>query len=115
MAGGQEGRIQLKEAKGNRQNILNLYYQRTDCYVNDRLSILWEVKLLIKEGKIEPGWSMQLGSVISSEQGYLGFTEQGEAHYPYKADFIAEFNHVLEQMKQNGQIDAIVTKYLNEP
>ncbi|TFH90297.1 substrate-binding periplasmic protein [Vibrio ouci] len=111
-----DGKITLLEAKGNRPSILNLYHKKSDCYVNDKLSILWEVRLLIQEGQIESDWPLQLGHSISGEQGYLGFTNASLSRYPYKHHFIRQFNQALEQIKQEGIIDDILASYtVNHP
>ncbi|MEF1256766.1 MULTISPECIES: substrate-binding periplasmic protein [unclassified Vibrio] len=107
-----KGTIKLIEAKGNRNNVLNLYKNRIDCYLNDRLSILWEVKLLREEGIINSSWKMQLGNSVSSEQGYVGFTNQSPDKYPYKDEFIQQLNTIITYLKEDGTIDEILKKYL---
>jgi len=107
-----QGKILLKEAKGNRANILNLYKNRIDCYINDRLSILWEIKLLTQEGVVKPNWELTLGTSISGEQGYLGFTKTSPDKYPYKSHFVERFNQTLKQLQKDGTVDKIMSKYL---
>jgi len=46
-----EGRIKVEESRGNRENLLKLGFGRTDCYINDQLSILWELKKLKEAGE----------------------------------------------------------------
>lgn len=107
-----KGTINLLEAKGNRNNVLNLYKNRTDCYVNDKLSILWEVKMLQQEGIIHPNWKMKLGNSVSSEHGYVGFTTLSPDKYPYKNEFIQELNSIITRFKQDGTMDDILAQYL---
>ncbi|EGA64025.1 substrate-binding periplasmic protein [Vibrio brasiliensis] len=107
-----KGTIKLIEAKGNRNNILNLYKNRIDCYVNDRLSIVWEVKLLMQEGVIDSSWKMKLGSSVSSEQGYLGFTKISPDKYPYKSEFIQQVNKIIIDFKRDGTLDKILSQYI---
>lgn len=110
-----KGEIKVESAKGNRANIINLYKQRTDCYVNDRLSILWEVKQLMQKGDISNNWGLTDGQSVSSEFGYLGFTNVQLDNYPYKDDFVEQFNRSLIQLKQDGTVKTIISKYtLNE-
>lgn len=108
-----QGKINLREAKGNRANILNLYNKKTDCYINDRLSILWEIKLLIQEGIVNPDWMLTLGTSIGGEQGYLGYSNVNSDKFPFKADFVAKFNQTLEQLRIDGTVEAIMARYLN--
>ncbi|WP_244225121.1 substrate-binding periplasmic protein [Vibrio aquaticus] len=105
------GDITVKEAKGNQANIINLYNKQTACYMNDRLSILWEIKQLTQTGMISPDWEVTSGPVISGEYGYLGFTNVGIENFPYKKAFITQFNQQLEQVKQSGKIEAIIKRY----
>ncbi|KOO15993.1 ABC transporter substrate-binding protein [Vibrio xuii] len=106
-----KGHIQIKEAQGNRDNILNLYNDRVDCYINDRISILWEIKQLIKEGSLPTDWKVIESATVSSEQGYLGFTNVSPERYPYKEDFVAQFNASLETLKQDGTLESILNRY----
>jgi len=105
------GEIRIKEAQTNRDNILNLYNNMTDCYINDRISILWEVKQLTLEGVLPSSWSISNGLSISSEQGYVGFTNINPERFPYKDDFIFEFNKGLEKVKKDGTLNSILTFY----
>ncbi|CAM2865531.1 ABC transporter substrate-binding protein [Vibrio neptunius] len=105
------GDITLLEAKGNRPNIINLYEKKTDCYMNDRLSILWEIKRMTNEGLLPQDWQLTLGAVVSSEQGYLGFTNRAPDSYPFKKDFIKKFNQSLNKLKETGEIDSIIKAY----
>ncbi len=107
-----QGDILLKEGKSNRINILSLYKKRIDCYVNDRLSILWEVNLLIDEGLIPPNWGLTFGTSISSEQGFLGFSNTANDKYPYKERFVEQFNIKLQKLKQEGSVDKIISNFL---
>lgn len=105
------GQIQIKEAQGNRDNILNLYNDKVDCYINDRLSILWEIKQLIQEGSLPTDWTVIESASVSSEQGYLGFTNVTPERYPYKNEFVTDFNASLEKLKQDGTLEAILHRY----
>jgi len=72
-----EGKIKIDEADGTRQNILKLGKGRTDCYINDRLSIVWEIGRLRKSGEYKDNYAkITEGVVVSSQNGFLGFTDR---------------------------------------
>lgn len=105
------GKIKVTETKGTPKNLLKLIAGRIDCYMNDALSIQWELKKLQNEGKYD-GQSVVEGATISSEQGFLGIVTNG-ADFPYKEGFKAEYHKILNQMKQSGEIDKIVNDFIN--
>ncbi|MEC5159392.1 polar amino acid transport system substrate-binding protein [Janthinobacterium sp. CG_S6] len=107
------GQLRVDAAQGSRANLLKLMLGRTDCYVNDRLSIQWEVERIKKAGLMTPS-SLALSETaeLSAEQGYLGYTTLEPAQYPYRDDFIAKFNAVIREMKRNGEIKELVARFL---
>ncbi|MCL9782070.1 ABC transporter substrate-binding protein [Vibrio sp. S4M6] len=104
-------KIKLDEVKGTERNLLKLISGRTDCYMNDALSIQWELKQLQKMGKYD-GKSIKEGAVISSEQGYLGIITDGKK-FPFKQDFTQQYLKVLNEMKSSGEIDKIIKDFVN--
>ncbi|MDE1464303.1 substrate-binding periplasmic protein [Spartinivicinus poritis] len=105
----QDGLIKLSEAKGNDKNLLKLINGRIDCYINDALSIEWELNQLKQKGKYK-GSGIVRGATISGEYGYLGFTKKGDA-FSYLEKFKEEYHKNLEEMKSNGEVDKIIKKY----
>lgn len=106
------GHITLEDAKDNRSNILKLAMGRVDAYVNDRLSILWEVSRLKKSGEYDEGGRHEEiveGITLSVEQGYLGFTNQDKGVFTYKDNFITTFNTIISDMKEKGEIKKIIS------
>lgn len=110
--------ITIEEASGNQANLLKVALKRIDCYANDRLSILWELERLKANGTYTPGDTQAeiLEAVtISSEQGYVGYTNADNGAFPYKADFMAQLDDILNTMKENGEIEAIMNAFINQP
>ncbi|MDO8048745.1 MULTISPECIES: ABC transporter substrate-binding protein [unclassified Janthinobacterium] len=106
-------KIVLDPAKGTRTNLLKLMRGRIDCYVSDRLSAQWELQRIRREGP--PGTPMQAieeTAQLASQQGHLGFTAQRPAAYPYRDDFIAQFNAAIVRMQNSGAIRRIVDRAL---
>ncbi|MEO4048810.1 transporter substrate-binding domain-containing protein [Pseudomonas sp. CAU 1711] len=100
-------------AKDNRSNLLKLHRGRIDAYINDRLSILWELGNLQQRGEL-PGDARELlieGPTLSVEQGYLGFTNRNPHDFPYKEDFIRQLNAALDSLEQAGAIQQTVMYY----
>lgn len=74
-----KGLLRESSAKDNRSNLLKLHYGHSDVYINDRLSVLWELNNLQCSSEL-PGDAGDLlveGPTLSTEHGYL---EIGRAH-----------------------------------
>lgn len=113
-----EYHIVTEETVGNEANLLKVAMRRTDCYINDRLTVLSELQRLKANGSYDPGGTqaeIREGVVMSSEQGYVGYTTLNEKAYPFKADFMAQLDAILTTMKESGEIERIVTAYINQP
>lgn len=107
-----EGKIKIEETDGNLKNILKLGAGRTDCYINDRLSILWELNRLKKSGEYKDHYTkIKEGPVISSEQGFLGFTDRDNGRFYFKNDFVMKFNSIMIEMKTRGEVQKIINNY----
>ena len=109
-----EYNIKIEEAKSNEVNILKLVLGRIDCYVNDDIAMLWELKRLKENGiydeKKYP--KLQIGPNLSKESGYLAFTNKNDSKFYFKGDFKKQFNDIIEKMKADGEIEKIVDSYL---
>ncbi len=110
-----EGKIKLDESGGTRSNLLKLGMKRVDCYINDRLSILFELGQLKRIGKYQEGAGharLIEGATISLEQGFIGFTDRDQGRFGYKDDFIKRFNTILYEMRRSGELGRIVDRFL---
>ena len=107
-----EGALQQSFAKDNRTNLLQLRQGRIDVYINDRLSILWELQRMNEEGltgsKLD--WLVE-GSKLSSEHGYLGYTRLNAQAYPYKDDFMQRVDTALAELQNDGSIARLARRY----
>lgn len=101
--------IKVYEAKGMSANLKKLINKRIDCYVNDRLSILYELKKMTGRGEYD-GSSVVETHVLGVEKGYLGINKGASTEV--KA-FIDKFNGAIEEMKSSGKIDEIIAKYVH--
>ena len=86
-------KIKVEETKGTPRSLLRLINGHVDCYMNDAISIQWELNKLMKEGRYD-GRNVKESAIISQEHGYLGFSTSG-ARYPFKNDFKKEIDFVF--------------------
>lgn len=103
--------ILIRQEKGNRHGITSLFKGRSDCYMNDQLSIVWELKNMRALQLIGSELPFYRAATVSSEHGYLAFSQDLDSRYSYKDTFISSFNTNLARLKSDGTIDAILEKY----
>lgn len=99
--------LKIHEAKGMTANLKKLINNRVNCYVNDRLSILYELKKMAARGEYD-GSSIVETHILGVEKGYVAINKGASAEA--KA-FINKFNEAIEGMKASGKIDEIIAKY----
>ena len=105
--------IVFDTAKGTRTNLLKLMRGRIDCYVSDRLSAQWELQRIRRESPSgAPMQAIEETAQLATQQGHLGFTARRPATYPYRDDFIEQFNAAIVRMQSNGAIRRIVDRAL---
>lgn len=107
-----KGVLSLSSARGTRANLIKIIDKKLDCYVNDRISILYELNVLMKLGEYD-GLSVIETVKVSSEYGYLGVSQYSGV-YPYLSEFINQFNQQIKLMKKNGEINAIMNNYFEQ-
>lgn len=109
-----DGKLFISEAKGNQLNLIKLRSRRIDCYVNDRISILWETKRLLAEEVLAKPLTFSLAVHINTESGYMAYTNVHEERYSYKEKFVREFDAALIELQNAGEIEKIVQYYTGE-
>ena len=107
----EKGEISVKEELGTRHGIMSLHKGRSDCYMNDRLSIIWESNQMVNDRILPNNFQLPSPTSISIEQGYLGFSYDPLNRYPYKSDFIQKFNAHLNKLKSDGTVDQLIEHY----
>jgi polar amino acid transport system substrate-binding protein len=110
-----EGKISLYEGNKNSDILALMAKRRLDCYVNERLSILWALKRMRMSGDYDDiGIQRNLveGPTISREQTYLGYTDRDEGQFSFKADFVKKFDAAIDSMKQSGELQDIVEGFV---
>jgi polar amino acid transport system substrate-binding protein len=111
-----DSKLFLDTAPSNRSNLLKLLLGRIDCYMNDRLSILWELDRIKAEGLVTDLESSKIveAATVGQELAYLGYTDRDNGRFTYKADFIKQLNAVIVEMKKSGEIQRISESVLTK-
>lgn len=103
------GLVTIEEAKTTKNNLKKIATGRIDCYVDDSVSIesTWK-----KMGATDTALKRNFSKVanVSGERTYIGLT--GTKKYPFKDDFVREFNARLSELKGRGEIDRIIENSL---
>ena len=108
-------KIRIEDAKGNEQNLMKLALKRIDCYINDRLSILYELKQMKKKGIYKEGGKhakIQEGATVTFEAGFVGYTDNDKGKFKYKRDFSQKFDYVIYNMQRKGRINQIANDFV---
>lgn len=108
-------KINVMEVRGNREGLLTLTRKRIDCYMNDRLSIVIELKLLKASGEYwQGGTSAELieGATVTLEQGFLGYTDRDRGEFHFKAHFQRQLDTQIYNMRRSGELQSIVDNYI---
>lgn len=100
-----KSQLKIEEAKTTDQNLMKLAAGRIDCYVDDANTIesAWN-KLAKTDAKLQRNFDH--AADVSVEKTYIGLT--GTNAFPFKDDFVKEFNVKLAELKASGEIDRIV-------
>ena len=104
-----EKKITVEETNSAANNLRKLISGRIDCYMNDKLSIQWELNNLQTNGEYS-GTGIQQIQVLSREQGYLAFSIFDD-RFQYKAQFKQQYLKILRQMQQSGEIEDLIEAY----
>ena len=105
------GKIPIQQSESHLRSVRLLAMNRVDCYLSDKLAFQWALRQVKESEDAEQlNFDLLQGPVISQEHGYLAFSAV-EAKYPFKHDFIEQFNQAIENMQRTGQIDNIVKSY----
>ncbi len=112
-----EKKIKLQLLNDVKSTVPMLRSGRADCTVTSRIPFAWYVKQLKDSGDwdkfSERDITLKEAAVISSNQGYLGYTDiNTEKRYPYKKDFTIKFDIEIFKMKRSGEIQQIVDRFV---
>lgn len=105
----EDGIIKLIETTDAQAALFRIYSRRLDCYINDRLSVLFELKKLAMKETLDQNQLIE-AVVFSKEDAFLA-THQNSVHFPFAAAFLHEFNQHLQTMQTHGDIQRIIERY----
>ncbi|MDA9004045.1 transporter substrate-binding domain-containing protein [bacterium] len=103
-----DGIIKIVEMKETKAILNRLIKGGIDCYINDRLSVLFELKEMQQQGAYD-GDSIKPSVTMSAEKVFIGVTKKTDK-YPYTVDFVKQFNKALNEMKTDGTLDKIINE-----
>ncbi|OUS24219.1 hypothetical protein A9Q99_25095 [Gammaproteobacteria bacterium 45_16_T64] len=115
----QEKKIILVEVATIKEAIRLVLYGRYDCTVASKLPARWYLSLIkeseeFKKLKNEKEVILKEATIISRNYGYLGYSDiASDERFPYKKDFSIKFDIEIYKMRQSGEIDSIVNRFVN--
>jgi polar amino acid transport system substrate-binding protein len=95
--------------KDNKQALEYYHKKKVDCYLNDRVAVLYTNKLL-KYPIIFPD---QEKKILFEVESYLGYSSEFKDKFEFSSDFMMHFNEKILQLKQQREIDRILDKYIS--
>jgi len=108
------GKIFRDAGTSSHGSVLKMLSGRNDCYINDRLSIRWQVEQIKRNGEIDADKvSIFESAKLFSEKGHLGYTDRDEGRFAFKNNFVQDFNAALVSMKNDGEIERMVERFLS--
>ncbi|MBU2968196.1 transporter substrate-binding domain-containing protein [Pseudoalteromonas sp. C2R02] len=105
------GSVKIWENKNTSANILKLLSKRIDCYINDKLSTLWQFKRMKQQNALLNFDDIQASMLIMEQQAYIGYAK-GFSQLETKADFIKRMNLALIKLKNTGEVKEILNRYI---
>jgi len=111
-------RINLLLANGTQNVITNLFKKLADCAVTSQAAYAWHMNRMKESGKYhvydDAGLTLNKSIIISTNNAFLGYSDiNDETNYPFKKDFTIKFDIEIYKMKQNGEINKIAKRIIN--
>ena len=108
-----QGAIKIQENKDTHANIMKLFYKRIDCYVNDRISTLWELSRMQKNNTKMSFDRIDEALLIMTQTAHIGYSDNEKHQFHFKEDFIERMDVALSRLRKSGKIEAIIARYLH--
>ena len=99
------GKIKTEEVRSTALNLKKLSIGRVDCYINDRISILFEMSKMKKRGN-DVSQMIKLVKTLTVEEGSIGYG--ADTKFPYQADLIQKVEAEIKRMKAAGEINQLI-------
>lgn len=112
-----ENKIQLTLVNSIKESVALLHQGWHDCTITAKLPFYWYLAQFQKQpGPLKTLEKVVLKqtSVVSRNEGYLGYTDiDSNKNFPYKKDFSIKFDIEIYKMKQSGELNEIVNRFVN--
>jgi len=105
--------IVISENKSTYSNIMKLYHKRLDCYLNDKLSTLWEFSEMKKDKNINFNHIKEV-LLVMTETAHIGYTNNPTHKFLFKDDFILRMDQALSIVISSNEYQKIINKYVTK-
>jgi len=107
--------ISLIETADSEIALRMLLLKRIDCYVNSKLTITWVLnKLRSQKAYKNLDQRLVFGEIISKNNAYIGYSSLNKKRFPFVKDFHYQVDLILKKMQKNGEIAAILKKFIHD-
>ena len=103
--------ISIFENKSTSANIKKLFYNRLDCYVNDKHSTLWELAHIAKEADINFD-KIKESLLVMTQTAHIGYTNNPSHPFEFKDDFIIRMDEALSSVISSKVYQEIINRYV---
>ena len=107
------GSILISENKSTLSNILKLHSRRIDCYINDKVSTLWEFSRVSKQSSKNFD-NIYESMLVMSQTAHIGYTNSKHHHFSYKDDFVKSMDEALSTLFSSKGAQNIINRYLQK-
>lgn len=102
--------IILRENKSTSSNIMKLYFGRIDCYVNDKLSTLWELSKISKDRNVSFE-NIKEALFVIPQTAHIGYTNNDSHNFTFKNDFVFKMDKALSELMSSNKYQEIISRY----
>lgn len=106
----EQNNIVLRENKSTSANIMKLYFGRIDCYLNDKLSTLWELSKISKDSNVNFDNIIE-ALLVTPQTAHIGYTNNDSHSFHYKDDFVLRMNKALSKFMSSEKYQKIISRY----
>lgn len=102
--------LTIEEANKTSENLLKLFSNRIDFYVNDKYAILWELTQMKKKNLLSTTEikNIKFIKTLGEERGYIGYSK----NYKNKSvQFENDINREIEKLEDEGYFNTILFRY----
>lgn len=106
----EQNNIIVRENKSTSANIMKLYFGRIDCYLNDKLSTLWELSKISKDSNVNFDNIFE-ALLVTPQTAHIGYTNDDNHSFHYKGDFVLRMDKALAKFMSSNKYQEILSRY----